>query len=129
VIRATALVAALAAAALAAGCGQKIEVSKSQPTLRDGAVLFHEHCSGCHSLAVADSRGSKPARILQHGERTNGPNFNVRHVDKQDALFAIRNGGFSGAIMPANVVVGRDADLVASFLASCTGRKPAPACK
>ncbi len=25
-------------------------------------------------------------------------------------LFAIRNGGFSGAIMPANIVVGEDAE-------------------
>jgi mono/diheme cytochrome c family protein len=129
VIRPTALAAALAAAALANGCGQKVEVPGRQPMLRQGATLFHDHCSGCHSLAVADARGSKPTRLLQHGERTNGPNFNIRHVNKQDALFAIRNGGFSGAIMPANVVVGRDADLVASFLASCTGRKPAAVCK
>ena len=29
---------------------------------------------------------------------------------RDDALFAIRNGGFSGAIMPANIVVGEDAE-------------------
>ena len=32
-------------------------------------------------------------------------------------LFAIRNGGFSGGIMPANIVVGDDAEAVADFLA------------
>ena len=32
-------------------------------------------------------------------------------------LFAIRNGGFSGAIMPANVVVGEEAEQIADFLA------------
>ena len=37
-------------------------------------------------------------------------------------LFAIRNGGFSGAIMPANVVVGQDAEKVAEFLAKYAGR-------
>jgi hypothetical protein len=45
-------------------------------------------------------------------------------------LFAIRNGGFSGAIMPANVVVGADAQKIAAFLSACSG-KPGqrdPAC-
>ena len=38
-------------------------------------------------------------------------------------LFAIRNGGFSGAIMPANIVVGRDARDVALFLERYAGSK------
>ena len=52
-----------------------------------------------------------------------GPNFNVRKVGKEDALFAIRNGGFSGAIMPANVVTGDEAEAVATFLAKYSGSK------
>ena len=36
-------------------------------------------------------------------------------------LFAIRNGGFSGAIMPANIVVGEDAEAVAEFLEKYSG--------
>jgi len=39
-------------------------------------------------------------------------------------LFAIRNGGFSGAIMPANIVVGKDAERVADFLAAYSGKNP-----
>ena len=38
-------------------------------------------------------------------------------------LFAIRNGGFSGAIMPANIVVGRDAEDVALFVERYAGQK------
>jgi hypothetical protein len=38
-------------------------------------------------------------------------------------LFAIRNGGFSGAIMPANIVTGEDAEAVATFLDQYSGRK------
>ena len=57
------------------------------------------------------------------GEVTNGPNFNVRKESKDDVLFAIRNGGFSGQIMPANIVVGRDAELVASFLSKYSGKE------
>jgi mono/diheme cytochrome c family protein len=109
------------AAVLAAGCGGEIEVPEDQPEARAGAVLFNERCSGCHSLDAANAYGSKPPDALQGGERTNGPNFNVRMVSRDDALFAIRNGGFSGAIMPANVVVGRDAELVADFLARYSG--------
>ena len=42
-------------------------------------------------------------------------------MSRDDALFAIRNGGFSGAIMPANIVVGEDAEAVAEFLAEYSG--------
>jgi hypothetical protein len=40
-----------------------------------------------------------------------------------DVLFAIRNGGFSGSIMPANVVVGSDAQKVAEFVSKYAGSK------
>ena len=111
-------------AALVAGCGGEIQVPENQTAAREGAELFYERCSGCHSLDAANAYGSKPPGALQGGERTNGPNFNVRHVERDDALFAIRNGGFSGAIMPANIVVGEDAEAVADFLAKYSGRSP-----
>jgi mono/diheme cytochrome c family protein len=121
---------ACAAAALAvagAGCGkQEIEVSNDQGSLRHGAVLFGERCGGCHTLDAADARGSKAEDEISGGERTNGPNFNVRKENRDDVLFAIRNGGFSGAIMPANVVVGKDAEDVALFVERYAGRKAPP---
>ena len=49
----------------------------------------------------------------------------MRKESRDDVLFAIRNGGFSGAIMPANVVTGDDAEAVADFLAKYSGSKPA----
>lgn len=112
---------AVAVAALLgmSGCAQgEIDVDQAN---REGAVLFNERCSGCHTFDRANSYGSKPEGQLAGGERTNGPNFNVRKVDKDDALFAIRNGGFSGAIMPANVVMGEDAEKVAEFLEKYSG--------
>jgi mono/diheme cytochrome c family protein len=121
VTRPTAILCALVAA-FAAGCGGEIEVPESDRTAREGAELFYERCSGCHSFDVANAYGSKPPGSLQGGERTNGPNFNSRKVSRDDALFAIRNGGFSGAIMPANIVVGEDAERVADFLAEYSGR-------
>jgi mono/diheme cytochrome c family protein len=120
-VRRPVVIVCAAVAALAAGCGGEIEVSDSDSTAGQGAELFYERCSGCHSLDAANAYGSKPPGQLQGGERTNGPNFNVRKVSRDDALFAIRNGGFSGAIMPANIVVGEDAEAVAAFLDEYSG--------
>ena len=115
-----------AAAVPLAGCGGKIEVPKQDKEMRRGAVLFNERCSGCHTLAAANARGSKPEGQAAAGERTNGPNFNIRKENRDDVLFAIRNGGFSGAIMPANIVVGDDAHAVALFVERYAGRKAPP---
>ena len=112
----------LLAAAVAIGCGGEIEVPEDEQTARRGAELFYERCSGCHTLDAANAYGSKPPGELESGERTNGPNFNERKESRDDVLFAIRNGGFSGAIMPANIVVGEDAEAVADFLAKYSGR-------
>jgi mono/diheme cytochrome c family protein len=111
--------AALIAGALLTGC--ETEEIKVDSANEQGAQLFNERCSGCHTLSAAATQGSKPEGQRSGGERTNGPNFNTRHVTADDALFAIRNGGFSGAIMPANVVVGKDAQAVAEFLDKYSG--------
>jgi hypothetical protein len=39
----------------------------------------------------------------------------------ENVLYSIRNGGFSGAIMPENIVVGWDANDLAAFLAKYAG--------
>jgi hypothetical protein len=38
-------------------------------------------------------------------------------------LYAIRNGGFSGAIMPQNIVTGPQAQQVAAFVAKYAGQE------
>jgi hypothetical protein len=103
------------------GCGpQEIEVAKDSPDYR-GAVLFQERCSGCHTLTPAAAAGSKPVHATASNDRTNGPNLDQRAETVDDVLFAIRNGGFSGAIMPANIVVGENAQDVADFVAKYAG--------
>ena len=91
--------------------------------MRRAAEVFYQRCSGCHSLQLANSYGSANPANFASRERTNGPNFNVRHVTTRDALYAIRNGGFSGTIMPANIVTGRQAEVVAKFLSRYSGRE------
>lgn len=116
-----------------AGCGEEVDVPSGETaflqgeivSVREGAELFRERCSGCHTFAAAGSRGSKPEGQVGGGERTNGPNFNTRKVKADDALFAIRNGGFSGAIMPSNIVVGGEALAIAAFLERYSGQKAA----
>ena len=82
--------------AAVAGCGDTIDVAKSDPPpIQRGAVLFQERCSGCHTLDAAGAQGSKPERDpTGSGERTNGPNLDQRRVTRDNALFAIRHGGF-----------------------------------
>jgi mono/diheme cytochrome c family protein len=114
------LAALLAVAGGLVACGEQgISVSKSSPYHR-GAVLFRDHCSGCHTLSVVGAQGS--ATSIKDRVRTNGPNFNIRKENVQQVLYAIRNGGFSGAIMPENIVVGDDAKDIARFLAAYSGR-------
>jgi len=116
---------AILAAAAFAGCGDTIDVARNESAqVRRGAELFADRCSGCHTLDAAGARGSKPVRgPTDSGERTNGPNFDQRSETVDAVLYAIRNGGYSGAIMPANIVVGRDTEAVAAFVAKYAGRK------
>jgi mono/diheme cytochrome c family protein len=113
-------VAATAVAFSVGACGsQGIQIAKSDPDYH-GAVLFRDHCAGCHSLAVVGAVGS--GFQVRRKLRTNGPNFNVRPEQVNQVLYAIRNGGFSGAIMPENILLGPDAQAVAEFLAKYAGR-------
>ncbi len=120
-----ALVSAAAVAALLTACGtEKITASASNPTLYRGAVLFNQRCSGCHTLSYAATHGS--AANVRTAEITNGPNLDQRcERPATRVLYAIENGGFSGAIMPQNVVVGQDARDVAMFVSTYAGSKAA----
>jgi mono/diheme cytochrome c family protein len=112
------IVAAIAAALGISACGygeQGLAVKSGDPDY-NGAVLFAQHCSGCHTLSAAGTQGSG-----NRGERNQGPNLNQREESDNDVLYAIRNGGFSGAIMPQNIVVGKEAEEVANFVAKYAG--------
>jgi mono/diheme cytochrome c family protein len=120
---AASMLALLAGAGALGACGsQGLGVAKSS-SYYHGAVLFRDHCSGCHTLSIVGAQGS--ATKVSNRLPTNGPNFNIRKESAEQVLFAIRNGGFSGAVMPENIVVGEDAQAVARFLAQYSGRQAA----
>jgi mono/diheme cytochrome c family protein len=117
---------ALAACILAAGLGaaacgsEDINVRPNESAnVRRGAVLFAERCQGCHTFDAAGSQGG--TTHVHDRELTDGPNFNVRRETVDSVLYAIRNGGFSGAIMPENIAVGQDAADIAAFVAKYAG--------
>jgi predicted lipoprotein with Yx(FWY)xxD motif/mono/diheme cytochrome c family protein len=115
------VVALFAIAALTSACGtEKISVPKSQPVLYQGAVLFNQRCGGCHTLSYAATHGS--GENVRTNEFNTGPNFDIRcERPISRVLYAIENGGFSGAVMPQNIVVGQQAIAVAEFVATYAG--------
>ena len=108
----------LAALAVSACSSQSIKLATDSP-YRTGAQLFLTHCSGCHTLSLVGAEGS--ASSVQGRLRTQAPNFNFRKEGYACVLYAIENGGFSGQIMPQNIVVGPQAKAVARFLAKYAG--------
>jgi mono/diheme cytochrome c family protein len=100
--------------------GISVPNTPNDRVLHEGAVLFNQRCSGCHTLTYAGARGS--AAFVRTKEYNNGPNFNIRcERPMTRVLYAIENGGFSGGIMPQNVVVGQQAIEVARFVAKYAG--------
>jgi mono/diheme cytochrome c family protein len=113
----------VAAALIASGCGSEgVQVPKSSPE-HTGAAIFAARCGACHTLAAAGTQGS--ATNVADRENVDGPNLDFRKEDVPDVLFAIANGGFSGAIMPENIVTGPEAQQVADFVAKYAGKKSA----
>ena len=119
------LTAAVLSVLVLGGCGTEgIQLADDDPDYT-GAVLFAERCSGCHTLDAAGTEGSANRAL-----RNQGPNLDERVESPEDVLYAIQNGGFSGAIMPQNILVGEEAVAVAEFVAAYAGgdvdRPPQP---
>ena len=130
-VRGAALAALVAAtSAVLSGCGAVDHMSAAEGDASNGKTLFTEECASCHVLADADAAGKI------------GPSLD-------DAFESVRTQGFDestirdvvrGQIaypeepMPAQLVVGEDADDVAAYVAKCGGvpecgvqaAKPAP---
>lgn len=108
-----------AAAVAATGCGSSaVKLGKDDPD-HAGAVLFVERCGACHTLNAAGTQGS--ATKVTDKENVDGPNFDDRKEKVDDVLYAIENGGFSGAIMPENIATGQEAREIAEFVAKYAG--------
>jgi len=115
-----------AATLLATGCGgsQSVQLTADDPN-HAGAVAFAKKCGACHTFSLAGTQGS--TYDVSERENVDGPNFDDRKENVSDVLYAIRNGGFSGAIMPENIATGDEAQAIAEFLAKYAGKSGAGA--
>ncbi len=81
------------------------------PELREGKQIFGQNCASCHSLKAFNARGAT------------GPNLDeLGQVSEQRVLAAIANGGSGDYRMPAGLLEGEDAELVAAYVARVAGR-------
>ena len=80
--------------------------------LENGKELFRQTCTACHSLEAANARGVTGPNLDEIGEMT------VERVTR-----AIRVGGTGQDRMPAGLLEGEDAELVAKYLAEVAGKK------
>jgi Cytochrome C oxidase, cbb3-type, subunit III len=95
---------------------------KLTPEAKSGRLLFGQHCAVCHTLSAANAIGKV------------GPNLDMLKPPKAEVLHVIANGCLPNVtvadeneaclgqgVMPAEVVTGKDAQDVASFVAEAAG--------
>jgi mono/diheme cytochrome c family protein len=106
-----------------ANASSQIGGIKLSSVQKHGRELFGEHCAVCHTLAAANAEGKV------------GPNLDTLKPPKSLVLHTIQNGCLPNppsnspevclgqGVMPSNVVLGRDAQDVASFVAKVAGKE------
>ncbi len=88
------------------------ETTETTPTQTQALApkdLFGQACASCHTLAAAGSTAGI------------GPNLDEARPTRERVLRQIRNGSLSGA-MPANLLIGNDAERVAAYVSGVAGR-------
>lgn len=96
---------------LLGGCGgSNLEADPDEPIDRDkGRQLFQTSCRACHALSDADAAG------------VFGPDLDTLQPDAERVREQIDEGGGG---MPADILEGEEADLVALYVAEVAGQGP-----
>ena len=117
------LSAAIVVTALTTACGtENISVPPDNPEPRRRRSVQPALLGLPHALVRRDPRvGGESAH--RAGRSTGRTSTFAASGRSTRVLYAIQNGGFSGAIMPQNVVVGQQAIDVAKFVATYAGRQ------
>jgi mono/diheme cytochrome c family protein len=79
-----------------------------------GSDLFVQNCGSCHTLDAAGTIGQI------------GPDLDDISITEEDILRAIEIGGRGSGTMPRNLVTGKNAQDVASFVAVSAGGSSTP---
>jgi mono/diheme cytochrome c family protein len=75
-----------------------------------GKQIFQQNCGTCHTLADAGTNGKV------------GPVLDQVKPSKDLVLSALKKGGLGSGTMPANIVTGKDADAVATYVSTVAGK-------
>jgi mono/diheme cytochrome c family protein len=110
-----ALFVALSLAVAAAGCGREHNAD-----LVNGKELFVQKCASCHALDRANANGVVGPDLDEAFDAARADGFNEKTVEGivQDQIANVRRN----SEMPANLVVGTDAQDVAAYVAAVAGR-------
>ena len=82
----------------------------SSSALAEGKQIFTQSCGTCHTLSDAGTNGNV------------GPVLDQIKPDKQRVQNAIKTGGTGSGAMPANIVTGKEADAVATYVSTVAGK-------
>lgn len=85
------------------------EAEPPAPAPGEGLPLFQGACGACHTLAAAGTTA------------TIGPDLDLLAPSREQMLAAIENGGSGTGQMPAGLLAGSQAELVAEFVAQSVG--------
>jgi cytochrome c553 len=78
--------------------------------LAEGKQIFTQSCGTCHTLKDAGTNGNV------------GPVLDQLKPDKARVLNAIKTGGAGSGAMPANIVTGKEAQAVATYVSTVAGK-------
>jgi mono/diheme cytochrome c family protein len=85
---------------------------KASSELEDGKDLFRQTCASCHTLAAANARG------------VTGPDLDgIGEMTPERVTTAIKVGGTGQKRMPAGLLEGENAELVAKYVSAVAGKK------
>ena len=121
--------AALALAAVAAGCGG---TGSSHADLVNGKKLFIAKCGGCHTLAAAGTQGTVGPNLDDSFARPRKEGFKESSIAdivagqiREPGQYATKpnNPNYLNANMPAHLVKGSDLNDVAEFVAANAGKQ------
>jgi mono/diheme cytochrome c family protein len=76
----------------------------------EGKLIFSQSCGTCHTLKDAGTNGQV------------GPVLDQVKPNKALVLSALKKGGLGSGTMPANIVTGKDAQDVATYVSSVAGK-------
>ncbi len=93
------------------GASGSLAATEADADLEEGKTLFLQNCSSCHSLDAANARG------------VTGPDLDeLAPLEEDRVLSAIEIGGTGDNRMPAGLLEGENADLVAAYVSEVAGR-------